>query len=179
MAIFLIILMAIAMMHFIYDGILLPSIRQHNRNKLFELRDRLRNDALNGLNKNDLEAFNMLHDGINNLVNKLPMLTVSVYVEIEMASKNDAKFNERIEKRRAVMENCSSDEIKAVRDEINEILIKSLIANTGGWMIYMIPIALVFGFWKRLINDCKKLLAIPNNEINRIIPDSDRYVSCM
>lgn len=179
MATLIIAIAFLALFHFLYDGIILPSIRQHLRNRLFALRDKLRLEYINGIDKQDIEAFNLTHEAINNFVNRLPMLTISVYAEIEVAIKNDHKLKEKVNKRRAILENCKSPKIKEVNESINKILFDAFIANSGGWMIYLIPMAVLLTIWRKLATNCKELVVVPHREIGKIMPRIDHSIPCM
>ncbi len=174
MAYIIIATMFIAAFHFMYDGIILPGIRQHLRNKLFALRDRLRMDYIKGIEKQDIEAFNMTHDAINTFANRLPLLTATVLVDVELAISKNEKLKENVDKRRAIIENCQSTEIKLINSEINKILTEAFLANTGGWLIYILPVAGVVSVWQRLVNDCRKLIAVPHHDIGKLIPYTDQ-----
>lgn len=169
----------LALFHFLYDGIILPSIRQHLRNKLFALRDKLRMEYINGLDKQDIEAFNLTHEAINNFVNRLPMLTITVRAEIEVAIKNDHKLKEKVNKRRAILESCQSAKIKEINESINKILLEAFIANSGGWLVYLIPVAVLLTIWQKLATDCRELVVVPHREIGKIMPRIDHSIPCM
>lgn len=50
---------------FIYQAIILPSIRLHYRYRIFELRDQLRRLVIEGRVREDDKAFQLLHDRLN------------------------------------------------------------------------------------------------------------------
>ena len=168
--------MFVAGLHFIFEGIILPSIRQNMRNKLFALRDRLRMEFINGLEKHDIEAFNLIHEAINMFVNRLPLLNINVMVEVESAIRHDQKLKESVERRSNIMTSCKNENIKIISKELNKIIIESFVLNAGGWLIYILPLAVAMGLWKRIIGDCKKLIAVPHHNIGKIIPYTDYCV---
>ncbi len=74
------ILLALAIIHFIYEGIIAPSMRLHYRYRLFTLRDELR--FLKATHKDELpdEVFILLQNILNNSITLLHRVNfVAVY----------------------------------------------------------------------------------------------------
>src|SRR5437016_3219603 len=106
----------IALFHFIYQGIILPSIRQRLRYRLFELRDRLR--TLNIRHKNDLqqEVFDYLQRSINNTIKYLHRIDLELIVTSRAIVK-DKDVDEFIKKHNAMLDNCDIDEVRDIANE--------------------------------------------------------------
>jgi len=172
MAIFIIAILIISILHFIYDGIILPGIRQHNRNKLFALRDRLRWEMIQGIQPEDIEAFNLIHDAVNIFTNRLPMLTISVQKAFKEDLEHNEKLRDIIQKRRKILNSCSNENIKNIALEMNGVLENTYIANAGGWFIYLIPIAIIVSTLKSLAEISSELTMAPPQEVHRIIPST-------
>lgn len=121
---------------------------------------------------------NLIHNAINTFANRLPMLTLAANAQIKLAISNDEKLKTSIDKNRAIIENCKSQEIKQVYEALNKILLEAYLANLGDWLIYVIPVAILVGTWKRVVTDCKKLIVVPHRDIGRILPNHDRTSTC-
>lgn len=172
MAIFLIILMFLTICHFIYNGIILPSIRIHLRNKLFILRDELRNIKLIKRQNCDDKAFKLIHDGINTYLNRLPLLTMDLKVSFEEEYKKNISLQKEIQHRRSIIENCGDENLKAIFYKANEVLGYAFIANLGGWFIYLIPVCILLVSISKLSELIKELIVIPSKEANYLMPVS-------
>lgn len=174
MALFIIALSLITVIHFIYDGIILPSIRQHLRNKLFELRDELRWLKINGIGHADNQAFELVHDAINTLANRLPMLTLTVKESCRREIHNNSQLQQAIERRINVMKHCENAEIQRIYTDMNRIIDRAFIANAGGWLIYIVPIVILFGTLKKLVSISTEIAMMPSYYMNKLIPHTDR-----
>lgn len=177
-AVILIALFAIAILHFIYDGIVLPGVRQHYRNKLFALRDELRWEMIQGINAEDKDAFNLVHDAINAFANRLPLLTIAVQKAFEKDLEDNERLRKMIEKRREILAQCRNENIKRIAHEVNVVLEGVYIANSGGWFIYLIPIALVVTTLKKLTEVSSELAIAPVQEVRKIIPHTSNKACC-
>jgi len=178
MAILILLILAIAAYHFIYDGIILPSIRQNSRNKLYQLRDELRWEMIEGIDNNDIPAFNLVHDSLNVFVNRLPMITLSMQKQFHTDLQNNETLQKTINKRKKTIEDCSNSKIKQIVLDINDILEATYIANAGGWFIYILPIALTASLLEKIEEDAKELSFAPKHEVYRIIPTTVKAAHC-
>lgn len=163
-------LLTLSIVHFIYDGIILPSIRQHLRNKLFALRDELRWEKIKGIQKQDTRAFHLLHDAINNYVNRLPMLTISVKLAFERELRTNTLLNDSVQQSIVVVENCSNNHIIKIYREINDVLESAFIANSAGWLAYILPIIIAASVIKKLSELSTKITVIPQPIVKKLIP---------
>ncbi len=169
----IILILFISILHFIYDGIILPSIRQNNRNELFSLRDELRWLMIEGINEKDIPAFNLVHDSINSFSNRLPMLTISVQKTFQSDMENNARLREIIKKRRESIDNCSNNDIKRIVSDVNLILDKTYISNSGGWFIYLIPIAITTIVFEKITEKSAQLAIAPSQEVDKVFPHNN------
>lgn len=173
MILFIIIMLFISILHFIYDGIILPSIRQNNRNELFSLRDELRWLMIEGIKEKDISAFNLVHEAINSFSSRLPMLTISVQRTFQSDIESNVRLRNIIEKRIKIIDNCSNDDIKRIVNDVNLILEKTYISNSGGWFIYLVPIAITKIVLEKIT---EKSTQLPSQEVYRVMPDADNSI---
>ena len=161
---------AIALWHFIYDGIILPSIRWALRNRLFELRDRIRMLAIKDEVQNCEEAYCFVHDSVNVFLTRLHLLTISQAVEISRAIARDAKLRSRIQKRIDMIERCQNQEITDAFQKMDCVLRIALIANSGTWFLYVIPAFVVFLLMSYLTVLIRSLVSLSPSDASRLMP---------
>lgn len=171
----IIFVVVISIFHFVYEGIILPSIRLYFRNRLFILRDKLRSIYINEKNNIDHESFNLIHDSLSSLISRLHYLSVSVIVDIQKEYTTNPEFRKKIARREMLIEKCKHEEINSIIREVNGIVKKTIIANCGAWFIYLIPIAICVHSIKLLSQIAKEIVVIPESDANRLIPDTSNY----
>lgn len=113
------------------------------RNKLFALRDKLINLKLEKGNALDNVAFDYLMQSINSSINILPYLSIQFYFEAGRSIANDPQVIKSIEKKMEIIEHAESSEIKDIYNKMTIIVTKCFVWNTGGWIIYLIPLATI------------------------------------
>lgn len=167
----------IATWHFIYEGIIAPSIRLHLRNKLFALRDEIRAIHLNDIAKQDRQAFWFVHDGINNLLNRLPALTLERSSKLKRAYSMNPALGKALDAHIEKVRSARDPAILDVFNRTNKVIIMVLVTNAGGWLIYIVPIGIVValaGKVKRLTAKLSRLgvglLLTPESTIELVIP---------
>ncbi len=163
-------LVIVAVFHFVYDGIVLPSIRQHFRNKLFILRDELRSIYIDEKDTIDREIFNLVHDSLSNFINRIHILTISTRKDFVKRYSGDKGFKKEIDKRRTMVEKYDHQKLKNIIKEADQILKYSFIANSGAWFVYVIPIAFVVWSMKKISDTAKEIFVIPGNEADQLMP---------
>jgi hypothetical protein len=171
--------MAITLWHFIYEAIILPSVRQDLRNQLFRLRDELRSIAIDGYVGRDVEAFNLLHESLNGLVNRVSLITFSVIFDIKSAIHNDKHLEEKIKKRQAILDDCLNTEVKKINEQLGQLITTACIANSGGWLIYIIPLVTLFFTGHQLISWSSQLIATPKAILSKAMIDNDHFNACV
>ena len=162
--IFLILAVA-AMFHFIYQGILLPSYRLEMRIRLFALRDNLRRLKMENSNV-DEEAFSCVQNAINCWVNRTGF-DLYLFLKVHHAIEKDKQLAERIAKRAAAIENCSSPELKEIAKGVNQTLEKLIMLNSGPVFVYLFPLALAAACFRQTVNAVRRLACVSEWEMNR------------
>jgi len=175
MKILLFALAAIALWHFIYEGVIAPSIRMHLRNRLFALRDELRAaHAAGGISREDEQAFWFVHNGINSFLNRLSALTVSNIKRIQRAHDADPKLRAAFEDHLGKVLNAKAPVITSVFGRTNEVIQIGMIVNAGGWFIYLVPIAACALLMQTARKAAKAVLLTPQQVLDRTMPVGTR-----
>lgn len=167
MEIFIVGMILIALFHFIYDGILLPSIHLDLRFRLFALRDELRDLKMQYRDSIDDEVYQIIQSSINNAVNILPQINVSMLIKTQKLVEIDKNLKEKIRKNDRKIEECAVKECKVIRQKSLRCLTYAFFANGGAWFLYLIPIFYTLFVVKKLTLTMKELIVIPENDINK------------
>jgi hypothetical protein len=173
MSTFIIAIVVLAIIHFVYEGIVAPSIRMHLRNRLFTLRDEIRNLKIEGgISAGDETAFWFVHNGINHFLNRLPYLTVMRKVQLEAEYKTNKELREIVTERISVVRGCGNAEIVRIFDKTTFLIEEAFIVNMGGWFFYLVPIAVVAATISKLSTLASELIATPERDTNRLLPQT-------
>lgn len=156
--------------HFVYDGVILPSLRLMFRNRLFEIRDRLRMHRIKSGNQTNMSVFDIVHDGINTLINRLPYIDIKSKVEMDREIASNPELLRKVKEGIEMINSCEDEELKNIFRETNIVVRTVLIANSGAWFIYLIPIALVLVSISKLTFMAKELVVLPASTTIKFIP---------
>ncbi len=135
-------LVAVALLsawHYVWDGIIAPSLRAEYRFKLFALRDRLR--ELKYQERIDVDLFEFLEESINTTIRFLPSFSIASLAESRRMIEHDPELSRRIEERLNRVQQSSNPEIKSILLGIVDIGYRTLTANSGSWYAFLIPLA--------------------------------------
>lgn len=170
MDILFLVLVGLAGFHFLYEGVILPTIRLRLRYKLFELRDKLRRLKIErGDNLSD-EVFSQLQDSINNTICFLHTINLETLKRLHRAIDSDQSLRKEMEKRRNVIETCPLKEVREI-DQQHFIVILSVLTGTfGGWVIYVLPPIMVYSLLGKIIGFVKALTLIPEDKVQKFLP---------
>lgn len=160
----------IAIWHFVYDGIIAPSIRQRYRNELFKIRDQLRGAKIEGIAKSDERAFWFVHDGVDNFLDRLPSLTLLRARSLSVEYDSNESLRKVLKGHLDAVRDCGDQRIKDAFDKTNSIIEKAMIVNFGGWFIYLIPLACLVMLLSKLSTLAKNLAVAPHRDVERLIP---------
>lgn len=162
-----IVLIVMAAGHYIYETILLPTYRQQARDELFVLRDQLRALLIkekNSLDKQTIQAFSMVDSTINKSLNRLHLLTIPNMVKFELMKGKSIEVQQEIDRRHGLLERGSAKLARDVNEKVNVILMKVLVVNSMGLMIYLLPFMLVArivsSIFDKVKTDAKRFVSI-------------------
>lgn len=141
-------LVLLAVFHFIWSGIIMPAYRQLQRNRLFSLRDKVRNLRISGsLNEHEFE---LVHGLINYHVSHLNQLQLSSLWAFHREYERNAKFRNRIDAEFETIKNISDPRLSEVVEETADVCRAVCVLNSGGWLIFVIPAIIAFVFTARI-----------------------------
>ncbi len=162
----ILILVSLAVMHFIYESIVLPSIRLSLRFKLFALRDQLRTLLMR--NEDAGEVFRIQQSAINNSIKMLSRADPATLAKFEQQLREDEAMRNRVERRMKLVDEYASEEFQTIVKETRRAFRSAFVANMGAWFIYIVPIAVVFMCLDHLKGVARKVLSIPEGELEKV-----------
>ncbi|ENZ5482424.1 hypothetical protein ACGU0V_004005 [Serratia marcescens] len=134
------VLLGLGAAHFIYERILLPSIRLHYRNQLFTLRDEIRAKIIHGTSESGIQAANLVHDALNNAINRLHLLTLPNKFRAQKRVYEDAVIRQRLKREIEVFKRCDDEDIIKILMKSGGVLENVLIFNNLMALVYLSPI---------------------------------------
>jgi len=144
----LFILGILSLMIWVYQAIILPSIRQRLRFELFDLRDQTRELVIAGKLKEQSAVFHHLHRSLNVLIKAVPGFDFAFLSRIEI---DDPDVNKRAAQFQQLMDE-SIPEVRQIFHRAVTVMAVALIANSLFWFNMMlfaaIPVAIPQGIWK-------------------------------
>lgn len=169
-------LVGLATFHFIYEGIIAPSLMLRLRFRIFRLRDDLRRLRIGPSPIITDEDFERHQQGLNNIINLLPYINLMNMREAVHALKRDKSLLEKSKKRVALLENCPSREAIRIYEQANNVLLGALLVSCGGWFLYIVPIIVAFLIIDQIKTFIQDLTTLPEADIKRIAPRMHRAV---
>src|SRR5665213_1194648 len=132
MATIFLIILGLAAIHFVYEGIIGPSIRMRLRFQIFEQRDALRSLKISRAHAIDDQAFNLLHDSLNNAIRLLPIINIALLMQSSNTFNQDENLRKQIERRDKILKSTGLKEVDEIRAEMAKAVRMALAANTAG-----------------------------------------------
>ena len=173
-------LLILAVVHFIYEGIIAPSLRLDLRFQLFCLRDRSRFMKAELEDGFPSDAFCLQQNSINNAISLLPFLNIVLIRQALAAFKKDDALVKQVQERLAIIESCRVPEVQKIEEETNHLLIRALVINNAGLLLYLVPVivpvALTTQALEKLTLWLKKTVAVPEQDIEKVIPPENRFL---
>ena len=154
--------------HFVWEGIVAPSLRMQIRDRIFALRDELRNRIIDGDPASADRAFDYLQEIMNTSIVYLSAADpVSLYMA-KRAFARDENFRLESEKRLQVIE--ANDVARDISKRLNRLYGDAFLVNSGGWFIYLIPLLLTLVLFSTIIDFFRQILALPTSRIQQAMP---------
>lgn len=150
------VLCGFAIVHFAYERIVLPSIRLHYRNELFKVRDDVRHEII--FLGGDDKTMRVIHDGLNNIINRLHLLTVYNKVLAKKHYASDVDIKKKIDRFARDVDSSENEVMRRAIKDSSIIMDKVLFFNNFFLFLYMLPVALIVVAIGALVNKAKDFL---------------------
>ncbi|EMG7549823.1 TPA: hypothetical protein ACPJ0L_003667 [Vibrio alginolyticus] len=141
-----VVLFVLCIAHYVYQAIILPSFRQSARDKLFILRDTLRDKLIevqDVADKKTLRAFKEVDDGINRSLNRLHLLTFTNFIRASMNSDGLRRHDASFKKFHALLESSQDETPKEIYIEVGKVLHTVLSVNSLMFIVYLLPFVII------------------------------------
>lgn len=177
MSIIFIILVLLAFVHLIYEGILAPSRRLELRCAVFAERDNLRRLKMERPGDVSAEAFHSVHDMINTAIQLIPILHPSTLYEVDRAFREDENLRRSADRRRRIIEGSGVDELKEISHRTSMAVRDALFTNSAVLFVYIVPIFLALAFLKKLTATVRSALTMPPHKFERLVHSHEEHLA--
>ena len=171
MDILIVVLAMVALGHFLYEGIVAPTLRTKLKHEMFQLRDELRSVHLERDDGCPQEAFNIAHNGINQYVHRLHWVTISFVTEFNRMNSSSKKAE--VDRRRRVVETCEVKELSDIVARGNKVVERALFVNSGAVFAYctvlLVPLAILFMCAHSIYRKASEMFAAPSGRTDEVI----------
>lgn len=150
----------LALFHFIYEGILAPTMRLKLRHELFELRDSLHKIKLDQLSESDQEIVATIDISINNIIDRMTHINMINIIRMHNEYEKDQAFRKILDDFRNKLAASHNDGIKNIDKELTVSIGKALVANNGALLLYLLPIFLVIRLISNVYRYMKRWIEI-------------------
>ena len=162
------VIIIIAILHFIYQSIILPTIKEQISYRLFTLRDEVRLLAYKQKGELNEEIFDYLESTINNSINFIPFISFKFLADAQELVNKNRQLQIIIEKNKELLRKYSTDEIRTFENRKLQLLKNTLVFNTLGLFIYVVPVviltAFLFGTYSKLKKSIGTFGSIPEEQ---------------
>lgn len=170
----LILFIFFTILHFLYEGIIAPSIRLKLKYDLFAIRDGLRALRESRASEFKDEIYIHLQSSINNLIKFLPVIDILSIAKAEQKFNEDETLRQEVMRVTRMLEDCKFPEVQEIRTKIRRIFALAILVNNGMLMFYSFPIVFLSvsakAFLKRIVSAIQELLYMPEQEFGRLMP---------
>lgn len=158
------------MFHFVYEGIVAPSLRSHVRFQLFGVRDQLRHLADYNPSELSAQVYHELESSINATVAFLPRIDLATTLKLQRALESDDALRKRLARRRKVVDDCLLAEVREVREKTVHLTTTALLINSGAWFPYLIPLAVLLATFQRMKRMIRYFTVLDERDMEQISP---------
>lgn len=168
MSTLILLLMGVSAFHFVYHGMIAPTLRTRMRYQLFTHRDDLR--LLRCKGELSVDAFMQIEQVINNSINLLPVIGVASLFHFIHRESTDAELRARIDRsseRYAAIPYAAAKEYQRL---CGRVCFNAMIVNGGTWIPLILPFIVLFVCSDKIRKKTKELVAVPENDVQSIFP---------
>lgn len=161
----------LAIWHFFYDGIILPGYRQQLRNTLFEIRDELRIYLYEHDDDEKRKVAKIMHHSVNNFINKIHHLNIRNLARIKREIDRDEKLKQELREQVDVLNSCNDELLRNITSRLDAVYRKAFFANSGGWLIYIIPVAAAYLLFSKITSGIRYTAVLPYQRMSKMLSD--------
>lgn len=173
MATLFFICLVIAILHFFYESVILPSLSLRLKYKFDKLKDELIMMAIKKGDDFDEKEYNFTMHNVELLSKNMHNMTFStMFNAFKFFKENPAITNKE---NQITVEKLKNNRLKSIHNDCIKYSFKALIFNSMMWSIYLLPLFILANIlgttkrsYKNLIN---KLSMTSDNDFNKVIND--------
>ena len=177
------ILISLAFLHFIYEGIIAPSLRLKLRYELFRLRDGLRRLKVDEPETVTDQSFRALQEVINNSLKILHHADIVTVWQAHQKIARDPKLARMRDKRWRMLQEELNHITQPIYRRQTRLFALALLVNNGMLVLYLLPVVIVLllcvllgSVTGTVIRSLMDILYIPENQIDNVVP-ADQFVA--
>ena len=163
----LFVLTLIAFVHFVYEGIVAPSLRMECRNQLFTQRDALRRLRIERHPESEKAAYEIIHGSINAYLTALSGVTLHYMWRLRRGIRTH-KWEKETESRLHALQECGP-ELEIIGEEFGRILNRAFLVNSLAWAFYIVPVAAVCFALHLTTRAMTTIIAVPVDWTRRLL----------
>jgi len=163
MSVILIAFGVLAFVHWIYEDVVAPSLRDWLRYQFFELRDELRMLISRGDAGISEDLGHFLQGSLNNTLKHMHILDLSFVLKARKIAKGTV--NSTIAAKEALLTQCENEQIQSMRKRQLDLIGYALMINSGGWIIYLVPVLVLPFVFEQVKQETKQMLYMPEQEM--------------
>lgn len=175
-----ILIFVLGIYHFLWEGILAPSLRSSLRFELFKCRDDLRRLMIEKQNVPKW-TFKHMQSLINKAIERMHKLDLLTLYEAEQELKNNPKLKEATEKSVARLDKEISEsgcaELAEIRSRVYKNFAVVFAVNSGGWIVYILPVFIGVAMFNNIKAIIKAFLFLPVGAVEKISPSQHIHQS--
>lgn len=158
-------LAALAVWHLIADGIFAADIALLTRAQAANAGACL--DSLREARPEiDRRAYHVLRESLVGLVQHPAAFSPSALWTATHRLHRDKDMQRQFAERMAILESVSDADLAGYRRRISELAVRTFRCNSAGWAIYLVPIGVAHGMYRKIQGGIKSLLAMPEQVAN-------------
>lgn len=169
MSTIIICLVLLAIFHFVYEGLIAPSVRHALRLKLLALRDELRKLKIESPGALENQHFMNLQDSINMLIAFFPHLDLAAFVSMGRAIQKDSGLRVRIDRRARSLDDCEDPRLKDIWRRSLGIAAQTIATNSGIALVISAPFALALMGLSEIRKRLRAFASISESDFRRFV----------
>jgi len=168
----ILILGALAMVHFVYEAIVAPTLRINQKFKAFKLRDELRSLAVREPETVHDKHFYAVQALLNAVIRTVNTIDVVALMKAKQAVADDPELRKRTEARARLFDDCKNNEIRDIDHRGGIVAIEGVRINSAGLLTCMSPVMVLIDAYKKIRRGAPRLVAMTEHDQAVIIQRS-------
>lgn len=162
----IVVLAFVTMLRFIFDGIIVPSLRMHYRFQLFAMRDELRSMLTDERFAIPADVFRASQSQINTAVSSMDNFHLSLLYQSYQAFKADPELSRQAESHRALIKSFQNESFVSLQKRFSHISVAVLLTNSAGILLWIVPLIAVLLVFTKIKQLTLKTLQLPESRLD-------------